>query len=233
MTKRIISKLILLFSLIPSFFYSQDIETNEYGLNIVSELNTYMLLTENDSSKILIDLEEYIPEIVLDIRYASDNNFLGEPVYNLRKAFARLSVAKALKSIQDELKEKNLGLKIFDAYRPFSVTVKFYEKVMDTVFVASPWHGSKHNRGCAVDLTLIDLNTGNELEMPTEYDDFTEKAAHDYMELTPDVIANRNLLKEIMIKYGFVVYPAEWWHYDFVGWEIYELMDLSFEDLIN
>lgn len=225
--------IILLLWLLPITIAAQNIKPNEYGLSVVSDINSYNLLNEINCNKTLIDLESYIHNIVLDIKYATANNFLGEAVYNFPKAFARLPVALALKKIQNKLSEKNLGLKIFDAYRPFSATIKFYEKVLDTVYVASPWKGSKHNRGCAVDLTIIDLTTGIELNMGTDYDDLSDKAAHNYSELEQEVITNRNLLKELMTEHGFLVYPAEWWHYDFNGWEKYELLDISFEDLLD
>ena len=140
-------------------------------------------MSEEDSSRLLIDLEKFIPGIKLDVRYATKNNFFGAAVYEVEKAFLRLPAAKALKKVQQELNKKGLGLKIFDAYRPYSVTVKFYEKYPDTNFVASAWKGSLHNRGCAVDLTVIDLKSGEEIEMPTEYDDFTERAGINYSNL--------------------------------------------------
>jgi D-alanyl-D-alanine dipeptidase len=152
-------------------------------------------------------------------------------VYNIPKAFTRLPVAKALKKVQNELKKENLGLKIFDAYRPYSVTVQFFKKVKDTNYVASPKKGSRHNRGCAVDLTIIDLKTGKEIEMPTAYDDFTEKAASNFNDLPVKIIENREKLKKIMANNGFKVFYTEWWHYDFNGWENYELVDISFEEL--
>jgi D-alanyl-D-alanine dipeptidase len=109
--------------------------------------------------------------------------------------------------------------------------VKFYEVYPDTNFVAAPWKGSVHNRGCAVDLTLVILQTGKQLEMPTPFDDFTEKAAHSYMNLPDQVLKNRQILKDIMTKHGFLIYEAEWWHYDFKDWKSYKLMDISFEEL--
>ncbi len=112
----------------------------------------------------------------LDIRYASNNNFTGEVIYNQPKAFVRLPVAKALQEVQSELNSMGLGLKIFDAYRPYAATLRFYEVYPDTMFVAAPWHGSRHNRGCAVDVSLVDLESGNELQMPSAFDDFSEKA---------------------------------------------------------
>ena len=122
-------------------------------------------------------------------------------------------------------------MKIFDAYRPYAVTLKFFEVYPDTTFVASPQKGSKHNRGCAIDLTLVDLRSGNELEMPTAFDDFTEKATHAYMNLTKEALKNRQMLREIMSSYGFIPYESEWWHYDYKNWRNYQIMDLSFEEL--
>jgi D-alanyl-D-alanine dipeptidase len=97
--------------------------------------------------------------------------------------------------------------------------------------VAAPWHGSRHNRGAAVDITLVDLKTGKELPMPTAFDDFTEKAAPDYPHLPDEVIRNRNLLITTMQQFGFSVYPHEWWHFDYIGWKKFPLMDLSFDEL--
>jgi len=227
----IIYKNILLILLLFVTSKAQQITLNEYGLYVVDNPETYLSLVEKDSNKLLIDIETYIPDIVLDIRYATDNNFVGEPVYNIPKAYTRLPVAKALKKIQHELKKENLGLKIYDAYRPYSVTVKFFKKVKDTNFVASPKKGSRHNRGCAADLTIIDLKTGKEIVMPTRYDDFTERASQNFNDLPRDVLKNREKLKRIMTENGFKVFPSEWWHYDFKGWENYELMDISFEEL--
>lgn len=211
--------------------FSQALIKNKYGLYVVKDLAAYENSVKNDSNKILVDLEKFIPGIKLDIRYATSNNFLGEPVYKKAKAFLRLPAAIQLKKIQKELNEKKLGLKIFDSYRPYEATVLFYEKVKDTLYVASAWNGSRHNRGCAVDLTIISSKTGKEIKMPTGFDNFTEKAHSDYSDLPNDVIENRKLLIEIMSKHGFTNYSAEWWHYDFNGWKNYNLMDLSFDEL--
>jgi D-alanyl-D-alanine dipeptidase len=176
----------------------------------------------------LVEIKKYIPGIVLDIRYATTNNFTHHRMYPQARAFARLPVVMALKAVQNELKTKGLGLKIYDAYRPYSITEKFYEIAADTNFVADPRKGSKHNRGCAIDLSLIDLKTGKELDMPTAFDSFTLKAAADYPNLTPLQIANRELLKSIMQTHGFKVIATEWWHYDFNGWARYPLLDVPF-----
>jgi len=224
---------ILLFLFLVSFISCKENSnpTNPYGLEIVSNFQTYKKSVIQNPDNELIDMGTYIPEITLDIRYATSDNFTGKPIYDSPRAFVRKPVAEALKQIQDELKLKNKGLKIFDAYRPYSATLKFYEIYPDTNFVAAPWHGSRHNRGCAVDVSLIDLITGLEIPMPTPFDDFTFKAASDYSSLPDSIIRNRKLLADIMTSYGFSIYPTEWWHYDFKGWEQFKLMGIPFEEL--
>ncbi len=181
----------------------------------------------------LVDLTKAIPGLHLDIRYATNNNFTGEVIYKLARAYARKPVAEALKKVQLDLQEKGLELKIYDAYRPYSATVKFYEVYGDTTFVASPYRGSRHNRGCAIDLTLIYSKTKKELKMPTAYDSFQKEAFPDYPLHDKEAVKNRNLLIMAMEKRGFRVYDSEWWHFDFVGWEKFDVMDIDFEDLEN
>jgi zinc D-Ala-D-Ala dipeptidase len=224
-------KYIFLLSFIFSVVYPQQIATNKYGLQVVDNPELYKVLLSEDSSKMLVDLEDYIPWIMTDIKYASEDNFYGQPVYPEGKVFLRHPAAEALKNVQDELLKQGKVLKVFDAYRPYSVTVLFYEKIKDTNFVASAWKGSRHNRGCAVDLTIADLKTGKELRMPTEYDDFTERASIDYMDISTEEKNNRNLLQSLMQKYGFKPLKSEWWHFDYYEWKKYELTDISFDDL--
>jgi zinc D-Ala-D-Ala dipeptidase len=224
-------KVALLVLVISGLISSQQISYNQYGLQVVSDILTYNLLVEADSTKLLVDLEDYIPGILLEIRYASGNNFYGHPVYPYEKAFLRLPAAEALRSVQLELLKEDKTLKIYDAYRPYSVTLLFYEKIKDTNFVASAWSGSRHNRGCSVDLTIVDQKTGKELKMPTDYDDFTERAAVDFADITEEEKFNRELLITLMQSAGFVPLRSEWWHYDFNNWKKFELSDLSFEEL--
>jgi D-alanyl-D-alanine dipeptidase len=179
----------------------------------------------------LVEIKKYIPAIVLDIRYATTNNFMHQRMYQQAKAFARLPVVLALKDVEADLKTRGLGIKIYDAYRPYAITVKFYEQARDTNFVADPRKGSKHNRGCAIDMTLIDLKTGKELDMPTGFDSFSKKAAANYPGLPKQELADRELLKSIMQAHGFKVVPTEWWHYDFDGWPKYPLLDIPFSEL--
>lgn len=219
----------LLSGALPNF--AQKPAANKYGLRVISDPAVYHRQVARDSSLTLVDVANFIPNIVLDISYATANNFLGEPVYASAKAYLRRPVAEALQKIQKELNQQELGLKIYDAYRPYRTTVYFFEKLRDTVYLAVPWQGSRHNRGCTVDLTLIDLKTGRELPMPTPYDDFTKKAHVNYQNLSAPVKRNRARLIQAMSKHGFRVYSEEWWHYDFRDFKKFALLDIPFEDL--
>lgn len=202
----------------------------KYGLK-VTNLKEYQASIKLNPKKELIDLEQYIPGIVLDIRYATTNNFTGEKIYNLAKAYARKPVADAVKRAQIELQKQGLGIKIFDAYRPYKATVRFYEVYKDTTYVASPYKGSRHNRGCAIDMTLINLKTGEELKMPTGYDSFQKEAWPSTPIKDPEARKNRALIIQVMEKQGFKVNGSEWWHFDFIGWRNYEVLDIDFEEL--
>jgi zinc D-Ala-D-Ala dipeptidase len=220
-------KLILFFLLLPFLYVSAQYK---YGLK-PDGYDTYVQQVASHPEKKLVDLEKYIPGLVLDIRYATKNNFTGERIYDLAKAYGRKPVADALKKIQEELKAAGLGIKIFDAYRPYRVTVKFYEVYRDTTYVASPYRGSRHNRGCALDLTLIYLKTGEELKMPTGYDAFTKDAWPSTPAKDPEAAKNRLLLISAMEKHGFRVNSSEWWHFDFFGWKNFEVLDVDFSEL--
>lgn len=163
--------------------------------------------------------------IVMDVKYATTNNFVGKVLYPTDKVYMRKIVAEKLSEANRYLRENyNLAIKIFDGYRPLSVQKLMWEILPDPRYVADPSKGSRHNRGAAVDITLIDEN-GNEIEMGTPYDDFTEKAHYDYEELSDDVKANRKLLRDVMIKFGFEPLETEWWHFDFKGWENFPILD--------
>ncbi|MBL7857887.1 MAG: M15 family metallopeptidase [Cyclobacteriaceae bacterium] len=203
---------------------------NPYGLK-TTDYKAYQESVRENPAKQLLDLKKFIPDLVLDIRYATTNNFTGEKIYNLPRAYARKPVAEALKKVQTELAPMGFGIKIFDAYRPYKATMKFYEVYRDTTYVASPYRGSRHNRGCALDLTLINLKTGEELKMPTGYDSFKKEAWPSTPVQNPEIRKNRTLLITTMEKHGFKVNSSEWWHFDFVGWKNYEVMDIDFEEL--
>ncbi|SKC78219.1 M15 family metallopeptidase [Ohtaekwangia koreensis] len=202
----------------------------KYGLK-VTNLQEYKASIKQNPKKELIDLEKFISGIVLDIRYATTNNFTGEKIYNMSKAYARKPVAEAVKRAQAELQKQGLGIKIFDAYRPYKATVRFYEVYKDTTYVASPYRGSRHNRGCAIDMTIINLKTGEELKMPTGYDSFQKEAWPSTPVKDPEARKNRALIISVMEKQGFKVNGSEWWHFDFIGWRNYEVLDIDFEEL--
>lgn len=204
---------------------------NPYGLTVISDYKAYKKSVKTNPNNELLDIKKAIPTIVLDIRYATKNNFMQQIMYKQAKAFARKPVVAQLKKIQAGLKSKGFGLKIYDAYRPYAITLAFYQKASDKNFVANPAKGSRHNRGCAVDLTLIDLKTGKELPMPTLFDSFEPAAAPNFTDLSAEIIKNRSFLIDTMQANGFKVIDNEWWHFDFNGWQNYDLMDIPFENL--
>ena len=177
----------------------------------------------------LVDIGDINPNIKLDIRYATTNNFLRQKLYSVPRCLLRIDVAESLSNVQQDLEEMGLGLKVFDCYRPWSVTKQMWDILPDNRYVANPERGSRHNRGAAVDLTLVDLRTGEELKMPTDFDDFTDKAARDYYYNTPEVRRNSNLLEYKMKRYGFDSLITEWWHFDAAGWDQYSLLNVRLD----
>ena len=171
----------------------------------------------------------------LDIKYATDNNFLGRAVYSEARAFLQRPAAEALVRVNKKLRSEGYGLLIFDGYRPWSVTKQFWdaanEEQREIGFVADPEKGSRHNRGCAVDLTLYDLKTGKEVTMPSAYDEFTEQAHSEYAEGDLEPLRLRDLLRRAMESEGFQVLKEEWWHFDFKDWKLYPILNLPFEKL--
>jgi zinc D-Ala-D-Ala dipeptidase len=186
-----------------------------------------------DSSKRMVELKGFIPGIVYDLRYATVNNFMKRLMYpaGTNTTYLRLPAAQNLLKVQMELKEKGLGLKIYDAYRPYAVTVKFWELVKDERYVANPSKGSGHNRGVAVDLTIIHLQTGKELDMGTGFDNFSDTAHHSFTHLPEDVLQNRALLKSLMESNGFKSLDTEWWHYVLPESGRFEVLDFEFRKL--
>lgn len=189
------------------------------------------VLSETTSE--LVELVKVDPSLRLDIRYASDRNFMGFPLYAQPRAFLQKEAALALKKVNDDLRPQGLGLLILDAYRPWSVTKLIWDKTPPAkrAYVADPQDGSRHNRGAAVDLTLLDLETGKPIAMPSYYDDFSQKAHHSYQGASLQARQNRAKLREAMEKHGFEALSNEWWHYDYQGWQNYPVMDKSFEEL--
>jgi zinc D-Ala-D-Ala dipeptidase len=181
----------------------------------------------------LAELVKLDSTIKLDIRYATTNNFLGTPVYTQARAFLQRPAAEALLRAHRELKARGYGLIIHDGYRPWYVTKIFWEATPNDkkIFVADPAEGSKHNRGCAVDLSLYDLKTGKEVKMPSGYDEMTNRAYADYAGGEADERARRALLRQAMEGQDFKVNPTEWWHFDYKDWKQYPILNAKFEDL--
>jgi zinc D-Ala-D-Ala dipeptidase len=181
----------------------------------------------------LVDLTTVDPRIKLDIRYAGSNNFMGIPLYERAGAYLQRPAAEALKRAQAALAAQGYGLMIHDAYRPWFVTWMFWEATPPDarMFVANPAKGSRHNRGCAVDLTLYDLKTGRPVEMPSRYDEFSGRAHADFVGGTTKQRALRSVLREAMTAQGFEVYAEEWWHFDFKDWRRYPIGTKTFMEL--
>lgn len=182
----------------------------------------------------MVELVTLDATIKLDIRYATARNFTGRAVYPEARAFLRRPAAEALVAAHEWLKSKGLGLIVYDAYRPWSVTRMFWDVTPPArrQFVANPATGSHHNRGCAVDVGLFDLRTGRELEMPGPYDEMSERSSISYQGGTAEQRARRDLLRKAMERGGlFSVYPREWWHYTYRGCRQYPVLDVPFSSL--
>lgn len=174
----------------------------------------------------LVDMRAISPQVQLDIRYATPNNFLKKAVYPVAKCLLRSPTAEKLARVQAALEAEGLGLKLFDCYRPLSVQRKMWAILPDSNYVANPKVGSRHNRAAAVDVALVD-RTGNTLEMPSEFDDFSDRASSNYTGGSQTSRQNRELLRSFMEREGFRRLGSEWWHFDDGDWRQYGLLDVS------
>lgn len=181
----------------------------------------------------LIELIKLDKTIKLDIRYATTDNFVGRTVYPEARAFLQRPPAEGVVRVHQVLKKKGLGLVIYDGYRPWAITKLFWNVVTpdQREYVADPATGSKHNRGCAVDLGIYDLKTGKTIPMPSGFDEFTERASPDYKGGTDEERSNRDMLRRLMEAENFTVNPNEWWHFDYNDWEKYAIYDIAFSKL--
>lgn len=209
----------------------QPVLPNKYGLRIIQTKDSLRLINHAGSPNAMVDLSRFLQPLQTAFVYATAQNFTHQILYKNPKAFLRLEAATALQKVQDSLQSLGFDIKIFDAYRPYSVTEKMWEIVPDDRYAANPANGSGHNRGVAVDLTLIYKKTGMELPMPTPYDNFSDTAHHSFMQLSAEVLANRKLLKTVMEQYGFVALSTEWWHYSLPNPKRYELLNIDFKDM--
>src|SRR3954470_13158822 len=181
----------------------------------------------------LVELTKIDATIKLDIRYASTNNFMSTPFYSQARAFMQRPAAEAVVRANAKLKRFGYGIIIHDGYRPWYVTKMFWDGTPPDKhdFVANPIPGSRHNRGCAVDLSLYDLKTGQEVQMPSGYDEMSERSYPDYKGGTPEETKRREILRHAMEAQGFTVEAHEWWHFDYKDWEKYPVMNVPFEKL--
>lgn len=210
----------------------QQSALNKYGLRVISQQADLALSCKDAPQKNMTDLRNRIPGLVLDLRYAGTNNFMHQKLYPpTRTSYMRKIAADSLAGVQEVLNRSGLGLKIFDAYRPYSVTEAMWEPIKDDRYVADPKKGSGHNRGIAVDLTIIDLHSGIELPMGTGFDNFSDTAHQGFLGLPEATLKNRLLLKSLMELHGFKALDTEWWHFSLPNASDYELLDLDFKTL--
>jgi D-alanyl-D-alanine dipeptidase len=189
-----------------------------------SNHETAMKITGDESQ--LLNLRHVDTTFVIDSRYASKNNFVGIQLYPENELFLLKPVAERLKRVQERLRAQNVRLKILDAYRPLQVQKKMWELVPDERYVANPAKGSNHNRGCAVDVTLVD-GSGKDLAMPTPFDDFTERAHSQFMNLPEHILKNRQILRDAMTAEGFLPFLTEWWHFDDPDCRQWPVLDIN------
>lgn len=199
----------------------------------VSSLTTHQKEVQRSSMLNMVDPQTLISGLIYDLRYATEQNFTGKRMYpkGTQSSFLRVAAAKALKKAADSLRQYGLGIKIFDAYRPFRVTLRFWKLIKDERYVANPSKGSGHNRGIAVDLTLYELKSGAELNMGTGFDNFSDTAHHSFEYLPAPIAMNRFLLKSIMTQAGFNALETEWWHYALPNPSAYSILDIPFKKL--
>ncbi len=206
---------------------------NAQPLVIIATANQFEASLFINEKNNLVNLKTLIPSIVLDLKYSSRANFTGQKLYkNATTTYLRRDPANALLGVQLFLKPMGYGIKIFDAYRPYAVTKLMWDLIHDERYVANPKAGSGHNKGISVDLTLVDLKTGNDLNMGTSFDTFTDSAHHDFTIKLPEVVRNnRAILRKVMEQFGFKALETEWWHYSWISNERYDVLDLSFKKL--
>ena len=222
----------IFYFVMPVYVFAQSKISNKYGLVVIKDTKVLQKEIFLDSNKRMVDLRRFIPGLEIDLKYATVYNFMHQKLYPpTHTTFLRKPAADSLKKIVEYLKRQDLAIKIFDAYRPYSTTVKMWEKVRDDRYAADPSKGSGHNRGVAIDLTLINLKTKKELPIGTGFDNFSDTAHSDFSNLSQEELKNRNILKNVMEKYGFIQLSTEWWHFYLPNSSSYELLDISFSDL--
>jgi D-alanyl-D-alanine dipeptidase len=227
MCNKIINRFYIQIAALTIFLTLLLSDTDAQDLNVIRKYSEYRRSVKKDSLKKMVELKTIMPDIDYDLRYATSNNFLHEQLYkNGEITVLRLVVARSLARVQQELTSMGLSLKIWDAYRPYSITVRMWDLIKDDRYVANPKRGSGHNRGIAIDLTIINKTDGAELNMGTGFDNFSDTAHADFMKLPADILRNRKLLRTTMEKYGFNALETEWWHFYWNNSE-FEILDID------
>lgn len=196
-------------------------------LILIFHLNAF---AQNGSE--LVNIKTLDSTIVVEIKYASADNFMKEVLYTADICLLRRTVAEKLVKVHQFLQKGGLGLKVWDGYRPLSIQRKMWEKIPDPGYVADPKFGSNHNRAAAVDVTLVDF-MGNELEMPTKFDDFTKKARYNYPHVSETALENRKILQNAMRSQDFQIIKSEWWHFNDCDAKKYSILDIPLENFVK
>ncbi len=207
--------------------------TAQTALQVIRQVQDLSSAIKKDPKLSLVELKSIAPNIQYELKYASSDNFTKVRLYpaQTKQTYLRKEPADALAKVATELAQKGIGIWVWDAYRPYHITQKFWELIQDERYVAHPAKGSGHNRGIAIDLTLYNLKSGQLLDMPTGFDDFSEKAHHGYQNLSSTQLENRELLRVIMEKYGFIKFQTEWWHYYWPNGDQYDVLDFTFKQI--
>lgn len=206
-------------------------QTINNQLFVIKNPSEYYAWNEACTGSFLVKLSDYISPMFFDVPYQTKNNFTGKQLYGKHDFWVVQEAAEKLSMVQDSLQKLGLSLYFFDTYRPYTITKTMWKIVPDERYAANPVNGSGHNRGAAVDLTLAYLTTGQPLQMPTGFDNFSDTAHHGFQDLPNQVIKNRDMLKGIMEHYGFKALSTEWWHYSLPNARDYPLLDLDFKKL--
>lgn len=213
-----LTKIVFLLIVVLMFCFVSSLALVSCKSNYLSLKKSPVLLDiskEKDSSA-FVNLRNYSNDFVFDMKYATADNFLKEKVYPCDECFLRVKTVKALLEANKSFIEKGFKIKLYDCYRPRAIQKKMWRIVPDASFVANPKKGSIHNRGGAVDISLVD-SVGNELNMGTKFDFFGKEASHNFLELSQEILNNRKLLKDIMLQHNFKSFDSEWWHYNLIG----------------
>lgn len=205
--KKLVSVFLICFTSSLVFVSCKSTQLNS---NRTSEL---LDITKETDSTAFVNLRNYSNDFVYDMKYATSDNFLKEKVYPCDECFLRVKTVRALLKANTSFLDKGFKIKLYDCYRPISIQKKMFQLVPDANYVANPKKGSIHNRGGAVDITLVDSN-GNELDMGTKFDFFGKEASHNYTDFSAQILANRKFLKTIMLEHNFNSFDSEWWHYN-------------------